>query len=538
MRILQINRAWQIPQIANSHSVSESYVRLSLRRELFVCVLVLWLVGVVGFGISGCMVSLATKRIEIWEGPMINNGRMAATLGATVLDDGRVVVVGGSLEENPFVPYKGKKSIEIADRSCILSEACIQARHECQCWRESDIDMPYRVASSLYRLPDGRLIVFASTFAFDPKLETLEPEPPDADTPTSGSVAAVIIDLQTNTTKPIYRPKFNKMGELPLKKGDSAALLQRVFERSLQLRDGRIVRIGGELRYTSKAPDILCQDQLCAYCKDEKCETSSPPIRCTPETKTADCPKKWGDWIKVVLDEIEIYKPPDAQNALGSVVGVRMKEARASVGAIQLQDGRVLITGGWGPKGDGQNQNYITNYFLDPDSATLTEAPNSLYSREDHAMAMLRDGRILITGGTDENAVTRKHSEIFDPQRGIFVYAQTMTISREDHVPIMLGPWWLFIGGEDNSKTDLIRNTAEAYQATTGDYVGPIFLYPELTNNKDQGMAGIDGFATVTLDPNTIMIIAGQQGQIDRDGDYISYGSSTRRTLILRYKPL
>jgi hypothetical protein len=102
----------------------------------------------------------------------------------------------------------------------------------------------------------------------------------------------------------------------------------------------------------------------------------------------------------------------------------------------------------------------------------------------------------------------------------------------------MLGPWWLFIGGEDNSKTDLIRNTAEAYQATTGDYVGPIFLYPELTNNKDQGMAGIDGFATVTLDPNTIMIIAGQQGQIDRDGDYISYGSSTRRTLILRYKPL
>ena len=151
-------------------------------------------------------------------------------------------------------------------------------------------------------------------------------------------------------------------------------------------------------------------------------------------------------------------------------------------------------------------------------------------------MVKLRDGRILITGGTDQNQITRNTAEFFDTKKGIFEFAPSMTLSREDHIPLPLGPWWIFIGGEDNGKADLIRNTAEIYDAKTGEYIGPIFLFSRPKRGPDKGMAGITDFAAISLTPDIILITGGQQGLQDPDGEYISAGKGSKRTLIIQYR--
>jgi len=186
-------------------------------RKVLIATFLFFIVGFFLFS-QGCESIRTTDHLKIWEGPPLNYGRMAASLGAVLLRDGRIVVAGGSPTEHPFIAHKGLQSIEIADKKCVLSAECIQAREKCTCWKSSGIDVPYRMAGAMYPLPDGRLILFSSTFVIDPDSNRLEPESTDKNVPNSGSVAAIIIDIDRKIVTPIYRPHKNKMGLPSLKK--------------------------------------------------------------------------------------------------------------------------------------------------------------------------------------------------------------------------------------------------------------------------------------------------------------------------------
>lgn len=491
----------------------------------------------VGSCLVGCNPAPITSRVEIWEGPSLHRGRMSANLGMTLLPDGRVVLVGGSPVESPFQPLTGKESIEIAEKSCILSAQCKLEKANCQCWKTADIDLKYGMGGILHPLPDGRLLSFASVYVFNRESATLDPTPPDKDSPSSGSVSAVIIDLTTKQVIPIYRPENNEAGKRSINPEDNLALLQRVFERSIQLRDGRIVRIGGHVIYQKATPTRTCENNICQYCEGNKCTPSQPGIACKTETVTTDCPLKKGATAFTVLDAIELYTPPDSKNPKGSVRTFKMDAARSSVGAIEMADGRVLIVGGWGPKGDGSNQDYRSTYILDPNkegTEALQPGPKTLFYREDHAMATLKDGRVLITGGTDLNEITIKTSEYYDPVKKIFTHADSMIVAREDHVPMFIGPWLMFIGGEDNGKTDLVHNSVEFFNAQNGKHIGPQFLFA--TSGTNESLTGVDDFGAVSLDAQTVLITGGQQGRQDPDGDFISSGRGSTRTLIFQYR--
>lgn len=517
---------------SNQPSFSSSFL-----GRMLACLALLTSCGLVVSVWTGCNAQRATQHIQVWEGPQLNKGRMSAALGGVMLRDGRVVIVGGSNIESPFDPVSGKEAIEVANRSCILSQKCIDQQSKCKCWQYSGINLPYKIGGVLYQLPDGRLIGFSSVFVFNRESNNLDPATQDGN-PTAGPISAVIIDLDTKQVTPIYRAKNNKAGGPSLKSGDTVSLMQRAFERSLQLKDGRIVRLGGHVIYQKDPPRRKCQTNICFYCAGEDCIPSKPKIACETGKAEQDCPFQRGTSAFTVLDDVEIYTPPSRSNPKGSVKVLKMPTARSSVGAIEMPNGKVLIVGGWGPKGEGSNENYNTTYILDPNkegSDAVVEGPKTLFYREDHAMSVLKDGRILVAGGTDLNGITINTCEYYDPTQGIFVHAPDMTIAREDHVPMNLGPWLLFIGGESKGKTDLIRNSVEIFTNDSGRYIGPKFLFSAVGTNESR--TGVTDFVAIPLNTSTLLIAGGQQGLQDRDGEYISSGRGSNRTMLFRYRP-
>ena len=80
-----------------------------------------------------------------------------------------------------------------------------------------------------------------------------------------------------------------------------------------------------------------------------------------------------------------------------------MLTARAQHTATLLRDGRVLVLGG----SNGTTLSAAEIY--DPTTDTWTKARPLATPRREHAAALLPDGRVLVTGGTN-------HSPIDEPE--------------------------------------------------------------------------------------------------------------------------
>jgi hypothetical protein len=87
--------------------------------------------------------------------------------------------------------------------------------------------------------------------------------------------------------------------------------------------------------------------------------------------------------------------------------------------AIRLRDGRVLITGG--TKTDGPERGIATAEIFDPATGTIAPTGAMTSPRTNHTMALLPDGRVVVVGGqTDPNGVTLTTTEVYDPATGLF----------------------------------------------------------------------------------------------------------------------
>jgi hypothetical protein len=93
--------------------------------------------------------------------------------------------------------------------------------------------------------------------------------------------------------------------------------------------------------------------------------------------------------------------------------------------ATTLLDGRVLIVGGWRVDTAGTPVLPAEGELFDPKTGTFTATRGTLANpRYSHTATLLKDGRVLITGGAgpDFNApqVEMASAEIFDPATGLF----------------------------------------------------------------------------------------------------------------------
>ena len=78
---------------------------------------------------------------------------------------------------------------------------------------------------------------------------------------------------------------------------------------------------------------------------------------------------------------------------------------------------------------------YTSAEAYDPASATFRHVGDMLVRRHKHDAVLLRDGRVLITGGADErdNEGVYNTTELFEPGTGTFTAGPVMTRPRYKH---------------------------------------------------------------------------------------------------------
>lgn len=91
----------------------------------------------------------------------------------------------------------------------------------------------------------------------------------------------------------------------------------------------------------------------------------------------------------------------------------QLSQARVSVASTVLEDGRVLVAGGYDPVAQ---QDVATVDLYDPGTNTWAPGPPLLEPRRVASAATLPDGRVLVVGGEDLG--DQRKTEIFDPAAG------------------------------------------------------------------------------------------------------------------------
>jgi hypothetical protein len=140
-----------------------------------------------------------------------------------------------------------------------------------------------------------------------------------------------------------------------------------------------------------------------------------------------------------------------------------MTVARTSHRATLLKSGAVLITGG--ASSDGIT---ATAELFDPATGTFAPTGSMGTARELHTATMLANGKVLVTGGIDElGTVAEIHylstAEMFDPTNGTFTPAGNMQIERSEHAAILLvNDTVLITGGINGDNAEYLNSLASA----------------------------------------------------------------------------
>lgn len=157
----------------------------------------------------------------------------------------------------------------------------------------------------------------------------------------------------------------------------------------------------------------------------------------------------------------------------------------------QLQDGRILMAGGESNGPDAYDLKKI--YILDPIKETVNQAGELHFYRTRHASTLLKDGRVLLSGGETGKiqwvqAISRKgpkekkiiapftdQAELFDPVRNSTQMVGSLNHPRKGHVAVLLRNGQVMILGgisPDNTplKGKIDTQFIELYDPNTGSF--------------------------------------------------------------------
>lgn len=200
----------------------------------------------------------------------------------------------------------------------------------------------------------------------------------------------------------------------------------------------------------------------------------------------------------------ELFDPAtETFSAVGKMISMRSAHT-----ATLLNDGKVLIAGGvdW-------------NAFImvaaaeiyDPATGTFTVTGSMVEPRWWHTATVLADGRVLFTGGTvrntgyyDYDTRGRDSVEIYDPATGTFSLAGTMGGKHEEHAVAVLADGTLLITG-GLSYTDAIDPATFTYQDDAHISAAPAWNVVPLTARMNTVRAS----HTSTLLNNGLVLLAG-----------------------------
>jgi hypothetical protein len=220
------------------------------------------------------------------------------------------------------------------------------------------------------------------------------------------------------------------------------------------------------------------------------------------------------------LKTAELYDPATgAFTATGS-----MAAGRASHTATLLKDGRVLIAGGTNSIGLASAEIY------DPATGKFKVTGSMTTARQDHAAARLPDGRVLIVGGTANGVVgpfgVLASAEIYDPATGKFTATGSMSTPRQGPTATLLFEGTVMVtGGRDQNSNFL--SSAEEYDPATGQFVGRGGGYGPNVKWRIALLLG-DGFQLLTI----VWTAPGAMAATYDGGDFTFHGAgSTTRDI-------
>src|ERR1035437_9741928 len=87
----------------------------------------------------------------------------------------------------------------------------------------------------------------------------------------------------------------------------------------------------------------------------------------------------------------------------------QMTQARTAAAAVQLSDGRILITGG----ADNNGVPQTSAEFYNPAKGSFSAAPSMNVPRAHHAAIVLKTGDVLVTGGSTSGGGYSDTAEIY-----------------------------------------------------------------------------------------------------------------------------
>jgi len=202
-----------------------------------------------------------------------------------------------------------------------------------------------------------------------------------------------------------------------------------------------------------------------------------------------------------ILASAELYDPAARTfAATGS-----MTVPRAGQTITMLRDGRVLLTGG--VKNVGFRSELASAEIYDPASGTFSATGSMSVPREGHTATLLRDGRVLVVGGSDNGTHTLDTAEVYDPSIGAFSRAGHLNQPRVAHVAALLGTGKALIagGGRGGMPGGYISyDTAELYNPSTRTFS------PMLARMHYDRV----GAAAVRLNDGRVLIVGGKSGKV------------------------
>jgi N-acetylneuraminic acid mutarotase len=168
---------------------------------------------------------------------------------------------------------------------------------------------------------------------------------------------------------------------------------------------------------------------------------------------------------------------------------------RGNQTATLLRDGRVLVTGGI----DGTTGRSVpTAELYDPVANTWALAASMAGRRYAHTATLLPDGRVLIVGGT-RSAVVLDSTEIYDPASNRWSPGPSLPAPRSDHGAALLPDGRVLVaGGDDGSQTlasaEFFDPTANRWSSTSPMTTGrhSVDLIP-LNDGRVMAVAGLPG---------------------------------------------
>ena len=146
-----------------------------------------------------------------------------------------------------------------------------------------------------------------------------------------------------------------------------------------------------------------------------------------------------------------------------------MFSARAVHTASLLEDGRVLVAGGYDLTGaptasaDVYCVAVVAGSCSASDVGTFKPVGDLVTGRANQTSTLLADGRVLAAGGVPDATSALATSELFDPSIAAFATGAVMASPRSDHASIRLPDGRVLVMGGRNAQPGTVLSSTELY---------------------------------------------------------------------------